>query len=465
MSLNFGRRAVETVKYFYFATLMVLVVTGKAQSNGGAASTNTDSEMLGANRHAAISEVRVDSKTLYGKVMCGYQGWFGAPGDGNLGGGWRHWTKNPGALADGNAKFDLWPDVSDLPSTERFPTNLKLPDGQPAEVFSSFVRPTVLRHFQWMQQYGIDGVFVQRFAVGLGNRKSLAQCNTVLANCREGAETYGRAYAVMYDLSGLPDGHIAQVMEDWRALKKELGVTKDRAYLFHHGKPVVAIWGVGFNDHRSYTLADCRRLIEFFKNDPDVGGCTVMLGVPAHWRELNNDAVNDPELLAIISLADVVSPWTVGRYSNLDGAEKYAKTIVASDVAWCQQHKIDYLPVVFPGFSWHNMYGGTLNQIPRLHGQFLWSQFCSIKRAGASMAYVAMFDEVDEGTAIFKCANNVPTGNMSEFVTYEGLPSDFYLKLVGKGTELIRGEIPLTEKISSIGLIQTVDSASPTLNN
>ena len=56
------------------------------------------------------------------------------------------------------------------------------------------------------------------------------------------------------------------------------------------------------------------------------------------------------------------------------------------------------------------------------------------------MVYVAMFDEVDEGTAIFKCANDVPQGGTSQFVTYDGLPSDFYLKLVGRGTKLIRGE-------------------------
>jgi hypothetical protein len=48
---------------------------------------------------------------------------------------------------------------------------------------------------------------------------------------------------------------------------------------------------------------------------------------------------------------------------------------------------------------------------------------------------------VDEGTAIFKCVNDVPVGVESKFVTYEGLPGDFYLRLVGKGAKLIRGEI------------------------
>jgi hypothetical protein len=51
-----------------------------------------------------------------------------------------------------------------------------------------------------------------------------------------------------------------------------------------------------------------------------------------------------------------------------------------------------------------------------------------------------MFDEVDEGTAIFKCANNVPIGENSKFITFDGLPSDHYLKMVGAGAKLIRGE-------------------------
>jgi hypothetical protein len=116
------------------------------------------------------------------------------------------------------------------------------------------------------------------------------------------------------------------------------------------------------------------------------------------------------------------------------------------DLAWCNQRGIDFLPVIFPGFSWHNMKDGPSDQIPRLHGQFLWSQFREVKRAKVAMVYVAMFDEVDEGTAIFKCINDVPPGQKSKFVTYEGLPGDFYLKLVGKGTRLIRGEISLESK-------------------
>ena len=384
----------------------------------------------------------VDTKTLEGKVMCGYQGWFGVPGDGSSDRNWRHWTKHPGPLADGNAKVDLWPDVSELSSDERFKTDFKLADGRPAEVFSSYEKPTVLRHFKWMQDYGIDGVFVQRFVVGLQRPSDLARDNTVLANCREGANTYGRAYAVMYDLSGLQAGHISRVMDDWRALRKKMAITDDLAYLHDHGKPVVAVWGIGFDDHRNYTLDECRQLIEFLKNDPESGGCTVVVGVPAHWRGLDKDATSDPELLEIIKLADVVSPWTVGRYTNQAEAADYAKDTLKPDLEWCQQQHLEYLPVVFPGFSWFNMYGKAFNMAPRAHGQFLWSQFLGAKQAGASMVYVAMFDEVDEGTAIFKCVNDVPLGQQSKFLTFEGLPSDYYLRLVGAGTKLIQGTVP-----------------------
>jgi hypothetical protein len=386
----------------------------------------------------------VDAKTLSSKVMCGYQGWFGTPGDGSSGRGWRHWTKGNGLLTDGNAKVDLWPEVSELALDDRFPTGFKMADGRPAEVFSSYKKTTVLKHFQWMQDYGIDGVFVQRFASELHGRSSLEHCNTVLANCREGANLHGRAYAVMYDLSGLSAGQIDGVMNDWRMLRRQMVITEDSAYLHHRGKPVVAVWGIGFTNRR-YTLAECRRLVEFLKNDPEAGGCTVMLGVPAHWREPGNDAVSDPMLLEVLGLADVISPWTVGRYISPVEAAKYATTLLKPDLAWCQKRGIDFLPVVFPGFSWHNMYGAKLDQIPRLQGQFLWSQFCEAKRANSSMIYVAMFDEVDEGTAIFKCSNDVPTGRTSKFLTFEGLPSDHYLKLVGAGAKLLRGEIPLKD--------------------
>jgi hypothetical protein len=55
---------------------------------------------------------------------------------------------------------------------------------------------------------------------------------------------------------------------------------------------------------------------------------------------------------------------------------------------------------------------------------------------------------VDEGTAIFKCINDVPAGQKSKFVTFEGLPSNFYLKMVGAGTELIRDESSLPQNVS-----------------
>ncbi len=405
----------------------------------------------------------VDATTLDGKVMCGYQGWFGSPGDGSVESSWRHWTKHKGSFSDDNAKVDLWPDVSELTSAERFSTGFKLPDGSPAEVFSAYMKPTVLRHFKWMQDYGIDGVFVQRFASSIRTARNLDFCNTVLANCREGANLHGRTYAVMYDLSGLPAGHIEEVMNDWRSLRKKMLITEDPAYLHHRGKPVVAVWGIGFNDGRKYTLEECRRLIEFLKHDAEAGGCTVMVGVPAHWRELDHDAINDSKLLEVIKLADVVSPWTVGRYTNLEGANEYAEKLLKPDLDWCRQKGIDYLPVVFPGFSWYNMYGKAHNLIPRQRGQFLWSQFLGAKQAGASMVYVAMFDEVDEGTAIFKCVNNVPVGENSKFVTYDGLPSDYYLKMVGAGAKLIRDE-SIIEAMSRIPSLSSKSNSAGLLN-
>jgi len=393
---------------------------------------------------------RADPNTLMGKIMCGYQGWFNCPGDGAYPDrGWNHYEK-AGKFEPGYCSIDFWPDVSELDEDEIFPTAFELPDGNTAHVFSSHSRKTLNRHFRWMRDYGIDGVFMQRFAGSVAGKSGLSHNDFVLDGARTSANEYGRVYAVMYDLSGLGEGGTGIVIEDWKHLVDDLALTvnpDDRAYLHHNGKPVVAVWGIGFNDGRQYTLDECKSLVQFFKNDPTYGGLTVMVGVPSYWRTLSRDCLNDPKVHEVILEADIVSPWAVGRYGSSSGVDNYTSNVWKPDMQWCADHGMDYLPVVFPGFSWGNLQGHGFNSIPRSGGSFLWRQFYrAINDAGVQMIYQAMFDEVDEGTAIFKCTSTpaqTPTPSPgSTFLDYEGLPTDHYLWLVGQGARMLRREIP-----------------------
>lgn len=385
----------------------------------------------------------VDTATLTDKVMCGYQGWFTAEGDGaNC--GYTHWTRGGVRPAPDTIRVDLWPDLTEFGPDERFPTDLLHADGRRAEVFSSFRRDTVVRHFRWMEEHGIDGVFVQRFVKPLARRAGLVRADTVLEHCRAGARLHGRVYAVMYDLSGLEPGQAEQVIEDWKTLVREMRITQDPRYLHHRGKPLLALWGCGFKDDAKPrpSLDDWRSILRFLKDDPEGGGVAIMLGVPSFWRERRRDSIGDESLHEVLRMADVISPWTPGRYRTPEQAARHAADVWRPDRAWCREHSIDFLPVAFPGFSWHNMQEAPLDDIPRLGGRFFWSQVTAAKRIGAEMLYVAMFDEVDEGTAIFKCTNDPPTANGAKFLNYEGLPSDHYLRLTGLAGKVIRGEVP-----------------------
>ncbi len=391
---------------------------------------------------------------LVGKVMCGYQGWFRTPEDGTAT-GWHHYsgkkTFEPGACS-----IDLWPDVRELPAAARVATGFHHPDGSVAEVYSSVNPAAVKLHFEWMRDYGIDGIFLQRFAVTTRDPRFRKPMDTVLGECRVAAKNTGRVWALMYDLSGIKPGETSAVIADWKRLEEQFHLrdaAANPAYLRHHSKPLVALWGVGFND-RAPMLDEWAELIRFFKEDATFGGCAVMLGAPAFWRTLERDAISDPALLPLLASADVLSPWTVGRYHSPESAASFTKKTVLSDIAWCREHKVDYLPVSFPGFSWHNLSEGRgkaalVDAIPRLGGRFLWSQLRGYHTAGAQMLYVAMFDELDEGTAIFKCRNDPPT-EKNQFVSEPSVPNDQYLWLTGQAAQLLRGKLkPESDELPS----------------
>ena len=100
-----------------------------------------------------------------------------------------------------------------------------------------------------------------------------------------------------------------------------------------------------------------------------------------------------------------------------------------------QWRGVDYAPLAFPGFSWKNMNGPKANTIPRERGNFFWKQVAGAKNAGAEMLYVAMFDEMNEGTSIFKCAttDHLPLNGDGSFTGIDAdLGSDYYLWLTGQ---------------------------------
>ncbi len=223
-----------------------------------------------------------------------------------------------------------------------------------------------------------------------------------------------------------------------------------QTYLHHNGKPLVTIWGLGFPD-RSYDIRDIgiNRLIDFLKNDPVYGGCSVMLGVPTYFRELNKDCLPDPYLHELIESADIVLPWMVQRFTPLvHRPMDHLRDHVMMDIEWASEHGVDYAPIICPGFSWKNMrkddprivYGA----IPRMGGQFFWDQMTTVINAGAEMIYLAMYDEIDEGTAIFKVSDNPPNSDEVHFVDNDGKPSDTYLWLSGQGARMLRKEIPVS---------------------
>ena len=404
------------------------------------------------------------------KVMMGYQGWFLAPGDGSTTNNpWSHWFRGGTAATPdaANLTVDMWPDMSEY--TDKFNTNMTYANGSNAQLFSSYSLSTTRKHFEWMSNYNVYGIYLQRFlsAVELQTSGMFRAKNKVLNNVMTSAAEYNRKYAVMYDVSGVTDATMyAKIVADWEYLVNTYDILNKPEYVKQNGKPVVAIWGIGFKN-RGLTTATSQAIIDYFKtNAAPQYRAYVMGGVPEHWRTLSGSSETGAGWTAVYNSLDMISPWSVGRYSNNNGADSFKTNNIVPDLAACNNNNKDYMPVIWPGFSWKNLKSNstppsieTLNAIPRNGGQFYWRQAYNAVRAGVKFIYVAMFDEVDEGTAMFKITDTkakLPVEAQDRLVSLDidgfNLPSDWYLKLADQTQKMLDGTIPLTSVIPILTL-------------
>ncbi|MGO4375591.1 glycoside hydrolase family 71/99-like protein, partial [Paenibacillus sp. MCAF20] len=256
--------------------------------------------------------------------------------------------------------------------------------------------------------------------------------------------SYGRKFYIMYDITGMDANTWDDAVKyDWtNNILGGMNLTSSSAYAKQDGKIVVNIWGIGFND-RPGTASESAALIQWFKDQ----NVYVIGGVPTYWRTGVEDS--KAGFMSVYQSFDMLSPWYVGRFGGLDGADHFKNNLMQPDLAVTNQYGIDYQPVLWPGFSWHNLHAGPQNQIPRLHGDFMWRQAYNAKSLGINSGYVAMFDEYDEGTAIAKAAENssmIPANHYFLTLDADGVAvsSDFYLRLTGDINRMLKGQIPAT---------------------
>ena len=400
----------------------------------------------------------VDATTMSNKILAGYQGWFRTPGDIPGSTSWAH-VFNGTNLTPDRLALDTWPDMSEYDADEKTVVpGWTFPDGSPATMYSAQNPKTVLRHFQWMKQYGLDGVWLSEFCGEFG-RPAMAN---VLANVRVAAKATGRTYAFMWDMSSYGPRTSKEtvyngLINQWKKMVDE-GVTSDDRYMHEKGKPVLLIWG--FFPERPASQPDYMTPVVDFLLAPGKYQCVLIAGATDTWRTKGT-----PEFKAMLMRMQGLQPWSVGRrVPDVNTGYSVPNTSAwAADIAMCKEHGVVFQPVLNCGThkAGPPPVPPAVPSVPRRMGNYLWQQFITASKTGViNSAFVAMFDEVNEGTQLNKISSKPPV--QAPFLTYDGATSDYYLRLVGEGAKYMRSGklVPPTIPISPFS-----DKKSYTIKN
>jgi hypothetical protein len=216
--------------------------------------------------------------------------------------------------------------------------------------------------------------------------------------------------------------------------------TSSGQYLKEGGRPVVCIFGIGLHDRAVATPSSSLALIKWLQAQ----NLYVIGSGPYYWREGGHDAA--PGFDAVHAAFDAIMPWAVGRYKSAAEFASKSAPVVKADAKLTSGRGQDYAPIAYAGYSYRD--SGKINFIKRYAGAFFDAQIQShLATAGATWFYIAMFDEVQEGTAIYKfAANEAESAAGREFVTasIDGVacPGDHYLAMAGQYAAAAKGGPP-----------------------
>ena len=387
---------------------------------------------------------------VVGKVTVGYQGWFACVGDGAPINSWWHYsgTFTPPTQDTLTNHIHCWPDMRQF--ANGYQTGFtNFGNGQPATLFSSYDQQTVDTHFRWMAENGIDTAALQRFDP---NGSEGPTRNAMAVKVMNAAQAHSVKFYIMYDVSGWAN-MATEMPADWtNVMIGQFHITNSPAYAMQNGKPVVCIWGFGFNDsNHPWDAATCLGVINWFKNQ----GCYVIGGVPTWWHTGVSDSRTN--FLSAYSAFNMLSPWMVGRIGDISGSDWFRINANVPDLAYCNNNGIDYQPCVLPGDTGQ-----------RAHGDFMWHQFGNMIQIGAQGLYISMFDEFNEGNQIACTAEDAsmePAGSSSLYFTLDQdgvhCSSDYYLRLTGDGDRMLKGQIPFTFTRSTVPQLALIVPAAP----